>query len=251
MTEVVAAVRRQLPRGYRDLFRQAMIWCCFYFAYLGVRHFADRNPIKAITNGYWVIDFEERISHTLIEQTAQQVADSSSLLLKLAAYTYWNSEFTVIALTLLWVYLRRHDGFVRFRNAILLANVIGLIGYFLVPTAPPWMYPEQGFIDGVNHSSGLLNSLANPYAAMPSLHAADSLIVGVMLASVVRNRVGKLLWLLWPAWVWFCVMATANHYLLDVLGGALVAIFALWIVTLVEKRRPARSDDEPAAASSA
>ena len=107
MTGVVAAVRRQLPRGYSDLLRQAVIWCAFYFAYLGVRHFADRNPLKAIMNGYWVIDFERRYTHHLFELTVQQFADSSSLLLKLAAYTYWNSEFTVIGLTLLWVYLRR------------------------------------------------------------------------------------------------------------------------------------------------
>jgi membrane-associated phospholipid phosphatase len=239
MTSVIAAGRRYLPRGYADLLRQAVIWCGFYFAYLGVRSLADRNPAKAGTDALWVIHFEQNVLHGFVEQTAQRVVDSSNLLLKLAAYTYWNSEFTVIALTLLWVYLRRHEQFSRFRNAILIANTIGLLGYFLVPTAPPWMYPELGFVDGVNHASGIVNALANPYAAMPSLHAADSLIVGLMLSRVVRNKVGKAMWLLWPLWVWFTVMATANHYLLDVLGGALVAIVALAIVGRLERRREA------------
>ena len=59
------------------------------------------------------------------------------LLLTAAAWTYWNSEFTVVGLALLWVYLRRHEAFARFRNTLLLANVLGLLGYVVMPTAPP------------------------------------------------------------------------------------------------------------------
>jgi membrane-associated phospholipid phosphatase len=234
---VIAAGRRVLPRGYLDLARQCVIWFGFYFGYLAVRSLADRNPTKALANGLRVIDIEQRTTHHLFEQTVQRVADSSHLLLTAAAWTYWNSEFTVIGLALLWVYLRRHEAFARFRNTILLANLIGLIGYAFVPTAPPWMFPGLGFVDGVNHSSGLVTGLANPYAAMPSLHAADSLIVGIVLASVVRNRLGKVLWMLWPAWVWFCVLATANHYVLDVLAGAAVALFAFVVVSRVPTPR--------------
>ena len=86
----------------------------------------------------------------------------------------------MIGLSLLWVYLRRHDAFARFRNTILLANMIGLVGYVVVPTAPPWMFPTFGFVDGVNHQRASARS-PNPYAAMPSLHAADALIVGIFL----------------------------------------------------------------------
>jgi hypothetical protein len=236
MTTVLASTRRYLPRGYADLLRQGAIWCGFYFGYLGVRAFADNSPTKAFANGLRVIDLEQRFTHGLVEQTAQRVADSSHVLLTAAAWTYWNSEFTVIGLALLWVYLRRHEAFTRFRNAILLANLLGLVGYFVMPTAPPWMFPSLGFVDGVNHGSGVVGALANQYAAMPSLHAADSLIVGLALAGVVRNRVGKVLWLLWPAWVWFCVMATANHYLLNVLCGAAVALVALAIVSRLPSR---------------
>ena len=46
---------------------------------------------------------------------------------------------------------------------------------------------------------------------MPTLHAADALIVGVMMALVCRSLVAKVLWAIWPIWVWFTVMATANH----------------------------------------
>ena len=157
-------------------------------------------------------------------------------MLTAAAWTYWNSEFTVIGLALLFVYLRRHERFARFRNTILLANVIGLVGYVVMPTAPPWMFPGRGFVDGVNHASGI-GALANPYAAMPSLHAADALIAGVILASVVRRPVFKAIWILWPAWVWFCVMATGNHFWLDVLAGNLVALVALGVIYRQQLRR--------------
>jgi PAP2 superfamily len=236
MTAMIAAGRRVLPRGYVDLLRQCVIWFGFVFAYQLARGVADRDPARAFANGLRVIDFEQRTTHHVWELTAQRVADSSHLLLTAAAWTYWNSEFTVIGLALLWVYLRRHEGFARLRNTILLANVIGLVGYVLLPTAPPRMFPSFGFADtldsmsGLNHGSGLVSLAANPYAAMPSLHAADSLIVGLVLASIVRNRTAKVLWLLWPAWVWFCVMATANHFWLDVVAGVLVAVMAMVVV---------------------
>src|SRR5256885_13269155 len=64
-----------------------------------------------------------------------------------------------------------------------------------------------------------------PYTTLfrsPSLHSADALIVGVTLAMIVKKWYFKVLWLLWPAWVWFSVMATANHFWLDVLAGIAV-----------------------------
>ncbi len=230
MTAVVAAGRRVLPRGWAHFGLQVGIWLGFYLSYLGVRSLADRNPAQAFVNGFRVIDLEQRLTHTLVEQTAQRVADSSHILLTAAAWTYWNSEFTAIGIALLWVYLRRYEHFTRFRNTILLANVIGMIGYVVMPTAPPWMFPREGFVDGVNHSNGFLHALANPYAAMPSLHAADALIVGVFLVWTSRRWSSKLIWALWPAWVWFCVMATANHFLLDVLAGIAVALISLALV---------------------
>jgi hypothetical protein len=227
MERVVALGRRVLPRGWRDFGLQLVIWFGFYFTYLAVRHLTDQNPSKAFVNGLRVISLEQRVTHHLFELTVERVADSSSFLLTATAWTYWNSEFTVIGLALLWIYLRRHEAFSRFRNTILLANVIGLIGFAVMPTAPPWMFPDEGFVAGVNHSSALLQTLGNSYAAMPSLHACDALIVGFFLVSTSRTLWAKALWALWPMWVWFCVVATANHYLLDVLAGIAVAVTAL------------------------
>jgi len=211
------------------------IWFGFLGAYQVARGLADRNPPKAFDNGLHVIGIE-RHANALFELTLQRLVDGSQVLATAASWTYWNSEFTVLGLALLWVYLRRNEAFVRFRNAILVANVIGLVGYVLLPTAPPRMFPDLGFNDTLsnfselNHGSGVIEFAANPYAAMPSLHAADALIVGLVLASVCRSKVAKVLWLLWPAWVWFSVMATGNHFWLDVLGGVIVASIAFVVV---------------------
>jgi membrane-associated phospholipid phosphatase len=241
---VIAVGRRYLPRGWIDFVRQLAIWFGFLAAYQVARGVADRSPAAAFANGFKVIDFE-RHAAGLYELTFQRLANSSHLLASAASWTYWLSEFAGVGLALLWTYFRRNDAFYRFRNAILLANVLGLVGYILLPTAPPRMFPGAGFVDtlaqmgSVNHGSGLVELLSNQYAAMPSVHAADALIVGVVLFSLTRRWWAKVLFALWPAWVWFCVMATGNHFWLDVLAGAAVAVAALAIVYRGERLRPA------------
>jgi hypothetical protein len=235
MSAAISAGRRLFPRGYADFGYQLLIWFGFLAAYQVARGFADRNPTRAFTNGWRVIGLEQRLAG-LGELTLQGWTQSSRVLETLVSWTYWNSEFTVIGLALLWVYFRRNAAFTRFRNTILLANVLGLLGYVFLPTAPPRFFTSMGFTDtlgqfgGLNHGSGLVQLAANPYAAMPSLHSADALIVGVILASVVRSPFAKAVWVLWPAWVWFAVMATGNHFWLDVLAGIVLAVIALAIV---------------------
>ena len=73
-------------------------------------------------------------------------------------------------------------------------------------------------------ANGLISAVANQYAAMPSLHAMDAIIVGLTMASVVRSRWAKVVWLLWAPWVWFSVMSTGNHYWLDIAVGVAIAL---------------------------
>ncbi|HZQ80965.1 MAG TPA: phosphatase PAP2 family protein [Gaiellaceae bacterium] len=232
---MVAVVgRRYLPRGWGDLGRQLLIWFGFAALYQLARGFADRNPAKAFANGRHVVQFETDTVHRLYELTFERFVDQRHLLETAVSWTYWNSEFTVVGLAVLWVYLRRHDAFVGFRNSVLLANLIGLVGYVFVPMAPPRML-GVGFVN--QHRDGLVSLAANPYAAMPSLHAADALIVSVVLVGVCRNWWAKALWVAWPAWVWFCVMATGNHFWLDCVAGVFVALVAMTAVYNARLRR--------------
>ena len=228
MSAMVAAGRRHLPGGWADLGRQLAIWFGFAVIYQVVRGYVDRRPPEvAFQHGYRVFHIETSVFSRLYELTFQNFVDQRHLLATAVTWTYWNSEFTVVGLAVLWVYLRRHEAFRGFRNSILLANVIGLVFYAASPPAPPRML-GLGFVD--THRDGLVSLAANPYAAMPSLHAADALIVAVVLFSVSRRWWAKALWAVWPVWVWFAVMATGNHFWLDCIAGAGVALLAMAIV---------------------
>lgn len=237
VTSAVVERSRRLPRGWAHLALQFVIWMGFYFAYQVARGAADRSVADAFQNGEWVLRTERGLG-TLFEPAVQRVVDTSSILVTLTSYTYWLSQFAVVGLTLLWVYFRHQESFARFRNWLIAANLVGLVGYVLVPTAPPRMFPEWGFVDtlgqfsSVNHDSGLIALAANPYAAMPSLHSMDALIVGIVMFGLVRSRIAKALWLLWPVWVGFAVISTGNHYWLDVVAG-----FALAVATGFTLRR--------------
>ena len=236
MSQYAATLTRRLPRGWAHLGLQFAVWIGFYLAYQLARGVADHGgTATAFANGEWVIEFQRRLG-SMAELTLQRGVEGSALLIQATSVTYWLSQFAVVGIALLWVYFKAHDHFYGFRNTLIVGNLIGLVGYVLVPTAPPRMFPEAGFIDtlaahsSVNHSSTFVAFSSNPYAAMPSLHALDSLIVSVVMATVVRSRWAKLLLLAWAPWVWFSVMATGNHFWLDIAAGVAVAALAAAIV---------------------
>ena len=246
MSSFVAETSRRLPRGWTHLAFQFVIWMGFYVAYQVARGAADRSVADAFQNGEWVLRTERQLG-TLFEPAVQRVVDTSSVLVTLTSFTYWLSQFAVVGITLLWVYFKHHDRFAGFRNWLIVANLVGLVGYILVPTAPPRMFPEWGFVDtlaqysSINHESGLISAASNPYAAMPSLHAMDALIVGIVMFGLVRSRLAKALWLAWPAWVGFAVISTGNHYWLDVVAGFLLAIATGWALRRVHTLRTQRA----------
>jgi membrane-associated phospholipid phosphatase len=224
-----AETSRRLPRGWAHLAFQFVIWMGFYAVYQIARGAADRSVYEAFQNGEWVLRTQQDLG-ALFEPTVQRLVDGSSVMVMLTSWTYWLSQFAVVGITLLWVYFRHHERFAGFRNWLIAANLVGLLGYVFVPTAPPRMFPEWGFVDtlaqhaAISHDSGLIAWGSNPYAAMPSLHAMDAFIVGVVMFGLVRSRLAKALWLAWPAWVAFAVISTGNHYWLDVVAGIVLAV---------------------------
>jgi hypothetical protein len=244
---VTARVGRMLPRGWWDFAFQLGLWLGFGLVYQVARGLADRDPLEAFENGRLVID-AERAVHTLVEIDVQRVIlEGGALAVDVVNYTYWLAQFPLLGLALLWIYLRRHESFIAVRNWILATNLVALVGYVLMPTAPPRMFPEEGFVDtlassaAVNHGSGLVELASNPYAAMPSVHAADALIIGFALATLVKSRWLSVLWTLWPTWVWFSVMATGNHFWLDVAAGVGAAVLAGTMVAWTQEGRLAAS----------
>jgi hypothetical protein len=121
---------------------------------------------------------------------------------------------------------------------------ICLIGYGVFPTAPPRFLPEWGFIDtihqvtGVSGNSTISSVFFNPYAAVPSMHVACAVILGWTLARLVRVRAAKLFWALWPLFITFLTVITANHFLIDAVLGLFVAGVAFCAARALAALRP-------------
>jgi hypothetical protein len=212
----VATLRRLAPYGDRDLLAQIALWIVFGLAYEAVRGAAAPN--SAFRNGREIIQLERR-THTFFEVALQNDLPSGPMIDRVFRATYWVSEFVLLVSALVYAYFRRRRVYARFRDAVLLANSLGLLGYLLFPTAPPRLFPAYGFRNDLSgqptpdHATGLIAFAANPYAAMPSLHVADAVLIGVFLASLSRSRPAKLAWALWPCWLAYVVIATGNSLL--------------------------------------
>jgi PAP2 superfamily len=129
----------------------------------------------------------------------------------------------------------------------MIAMPIALIGYVLFPTAPPRFLPEWGFSDtvsdltpvNVSNSSASMSALFNPYAAVPSMHVAFALMIGWPLARLARMPAVRVWWLAYPFLMTFVIVATANHFVLDALLGALTAGIAAYGASWLARVRPA------------
>jgi membrane-associated phospholipid phosphatase len=232
-----ARIEALLPHGWADFLRQVAIWFAFVFGYQIARGLSDRGSAEAFRNARRLISLEERLGG-LVELDAQRlVLDGGSGLVHVVNSTYWLSQFAAVGIGLVWIYFRRNYAYLLLRNTLIVTNTLGLIGYVAMPTAPPRLLPGYGFVDTLarsevlNHGTGLVELVANPYAAMPSLHAADSLIIGVALAVVVRPPLLKALFVLFPLWVWFSLLATANHFWLDIVAGVVFAVLGVAVAT--------------------
>jgi membrane-associated phospholipid phosphatase len=81
--------------------------------------------------------------------------------------------------------------------------------------------------------------LYNPFAAMPSMHVAFALMIAVPAIMLIKNRVLKVLWAVYPAIVAFVVVVTANHFWLDAAVGAMVAaVSAVAATAALARARP-------------
>ena len=179
MTAAAADRRaRLLPRGWRDLFRQLAIWFGFVARVPGGAR--DRRPqhrASAFDNGLQGHRHRAARERPLGAVAPELRAQSSTSSRVSMQWTYWLSQFAVMgARAAVGVPAAARVVHPLPQRRSSLANVIGLIGYVLLPTAPPRMFPEFGFVDTLaslrraEPRRGLVQLASNPYAAMPSLH---------------------------------------------------------------------------------
>jgi membrane-associated phospholipid phosphatase len=239
-----------LPHGYGDAARQLSLFVLAELSYEAVRGIADNSRGQAFVNGQNVIDFEKS-THTFFEPNLQSVFLDHRWIIDFANFMYMNSHFVVTTVFLLWLYLYRNSSFYFVRNMFMVAMALAVVGYALLPTAPPRLFPE--FTDTitdfakVNHDSGLVKLFINPYAAIPSMHVAFSTMIGVTGVLISRHTITKVVWAAYPVLVFWVVVVTANHYWVDGAFGLLVAVLSgVTAATILARARPAVWSFRPA-----
>jgi hypothetical protein len=234
---------RMLPHGWFDVARQVALFAIAYYAYRIVRGAVDGRAAVAFKHARELISVE-RATHFFIEPSVQAWALGKEWLVDGASWIYLNAQTSVTVGALVFLYLRRNDSFYFVRNMFVIAMAIALVGYVVYPTAPPRFMPEWGFVDtvsnatGVPHDSVAANSLFNPYAAVPSMHVAFALMIGLPLARLAHWRVSKVFWRLYPLLITFVIVATANHFIADAILGALTAAVSAYGAAWLARARP-------------
>lgn len=228
MAVLLSAVGTKLPRGYSDALRQLGLFAVATLLYETVRGLAEGRSSLAFANAERLIEIQ-RATGTFFEPAMQEFFIASSAVVSFANFLYINTHFALTAGFLVWLYLRRNESFYFIRNMFMVAMAMALVGYALMPTAPPRLLPEYGFVDtinvyaSVNHDSALARAFVNPYAAVPSMHCAFALMIGIPGALLARARWAKLAWALYPILIFWVVIVTGNHFWLDGAAGAFVA----------------------------
>jgi hypothetical protein len=234
-----------LPKGWLDAGLQFLLFFLAYNAYQAVRGITDSGAVVAYVNAERIIGLEKSIG-TFFEASFQEsLLAHAAWLVDFANFMYLNSHFVITTGFLAWLYLKRNEHFYFVRNMFMVAMALALVGYALFPTAPPRLFPGEGFTDtiaaftGGAQDSQTASLLVNRYAAVPSMHMAFALMVGASAFALGRHRATKVLWALYPPMVFFVIVVTGNHFWFDAAAGAAVAATAAVAALQLGRLRPA------------
>jgi len=220
-------------------------------AYFGVRGLTESAPRTAVRHGRQILGLEKRLGLDW-EGSAQSLVVGSNTLQTLANWIYIWGHWPVIITALVWLAVRHRATYLRLRNAMVASGLVGIAIFTTYPVAPPRL-AGLGFVDTITEQSASYRVLqppafVNQYAAMPSLHVGWDLLVGLAVASAASA-----VWLRWlartmPVLMALSVVATANHYILDVFAGAAVGLLGLAVARAIDaSRAPAQHVEDTVA----
>ena len=178
----------------------------------------------------------ERILHIDPESSLNHWLASHHTVGLLVSDYYDNAHFVVTLGVVGWLWWRHHEAYRPLRNALVLTNVIGFVVFWRYPTAPPRLVPGGHIVDvaaatraiGSWHSGTLATvGNANELASMPSLHIAWAVWSAWAVWQVLPRRKATLAVFLYPVATTYAVLATGNHFLLDVLAGVVTLVLAV------------------------
>jgi hypothetical protein len=243
--------RSQASRASRAprVIRESLVILLGALLYFFVRGLMDSQTSLAVAHARDVIALERALG-IFHEPWLQGEIIGHGWLVTLLNRIYIFGHWPVIVATLSWLVWKHPARFARYRSALLLSGAIGLVFFVLFPTAPPRLVPDAGFVDTVTLHSQAYRvlqppSFTNPYAAVPSLHVGWNLLMGIAIVRHAGNRWARGFGYLMPLAMWIATVLTANHYIVDGILGAAVALAGLGIAIWLERRTaPRRSASE-------
>jgi hypothetical protein len=218
-------------------------WLLFLvFIYDWLQDFAPLRRNLAFVNARTLLSFEESLGLDPERALDHWLAHQHVLPFILSTF-YSNGIFVVTFAFAAVLWWNRPDLYRPLRNVLVLTNLIGFAVFWAFPVAPPRMLP--GFIDVVAKSGGLgswhgsLIKHADQLAAMPSMHIGYAVWCSLVAWRLARKHSTKVAALVFgighPVITALVVMATGNHYLLDVLAGAACAAIAVFAIEVAPR----------------
>jgi hypothetical protein len=235
----MSRVRGFLAR--RDAVAQLAVVLGAFGVYELARLAMEPNWTQAFANANRILHAEEVLGLAW-EQSLQRAFLALPDLVAALNIFYFVGHFLFTAIFFVWLYRRSRDGFTGFRDCFLAATAIAVAIHWLYPTAPPrlagvGLEDTLLMLSGIDIGSPTTSALSNPVAAVPSLHAAYALGVGVGMIRFARSHVVRLAGVLYPPLVVLTIIVTGNHFLLDAVAGMLVLAAGFLLVRGVRRRR--------------
>jgi len=234
--ERLRARRIALPL-WAELLWQAVLISAAFLIYFGVRGATEASERQALDNAAVLVDLQARAG-LLWEVQLQALIADSQVLVTLANWVYIWGHWPLIGVVTIWLFTRQRTAFYLLRNAIFISGAIGLVFFLAIPMAPPRLFPELNVVDTVTTHSTAYRALqppalVNQYAAFPSLHVGFNLLVGIVLFRHSRRVLVRSLAVAMPVAMGVAVVLTANHFVLDVVAGCVVALVGFVIAIRV------------------
>jgi len=229
-----------------------------WFAYSMARSLSGNDAAEAIKRGRDLQDWDQWLGFGWTQGFNHWITARDLFAIPLSV-EYASLHYVVTPLVLVWLW-RRHPGDYRpALVALMTMSMIGLIVYIGIPVAPPRLLPGAGWIDTMSTTSDFgwwggaasapagLGNYTDQFAAMPSLHVGWAVWCAWVWTRVGGRVARRTAWL-YPALVAVTVVATANHYVLDVAVGALLSLTAcLLLPRWLDRRQADRAQLDPQA----
>jgi membrane-associated phospholipid phosphatase len=241
-----------------------------YLVYDWFRDQVVGTGITAYRNALDVVDAEKFLG-LYHEHSIQQAFIGVDWFMSFWNIWYGTIHFVMPVVALVWLYRKAPARYVRWRNTLVLMLGLSIIAFWCYPLMPPRLMPPRfGFHDAAadffnfgpqvrvhfgpdgQPSAKAIATYGNLFAAMPSLHVGWSTWSALAVWPLLRRTWAKVLWALYPVSIFFCIVVTANHWILDAIGGwvvlALGYLGAVGIAAVLRRfrARPAAPAPEPA-----